>query len=475
MKPGALSWMAWTAVASAEATRGSLRAGHLAVVIVLLSIGAAAQQGPAAAGSAKPAVPVHVLSGDVDGIIHPVAAQFIERAIERADREDAALIVFTLRTPGGLVDSTRDINNAIIRSRVPVAVFVGPSGNRAASAGFLITIAADIAAMAPGTHIGAAHPVAGNGEKVDDTMAKKMVSDVASYARTLATQRHRNVELVEKAVTESRSFTEREALEAKPPLIDLIAADVPDLLRKLDGRSVTRFDGRAQTLHTQDARIDRVEMTWAQRTLSALAHPQIAYLLLTLGMLGLTVEFWSPGAIFPGVAGGICLLLAFFAFQVLPVNYAAIALIFFGIVLLILEVKVTSFGALALGGVISLLLGSMMLIDSPLPELRLGLRFILPVVGSLAGLILVLVGLGVKAQRTPPATGADGMLNETGRALTSIEPGGVGRVQTHGEIWTATASEPVAAGQIVRVTAVKGLLLTVAPETRIPAQTGGLQ
>ncbi len=414
-----------------------------------------------------------VVSAEIDGIIHPVASQFVQRTIERAEREGAALVVFTLRTPGGLVDSTRDINNAIIKSRVPVVVFVGPSGNRAASAGFLITIAADVAAMAPGTHIGAAHPVTGNGEKIDETMSKKMTSDVASYARTLATQRHRNVDLVEKAVTESRSFTEQEALNAKPPLIDLVAADVTDLLKKLDGRSVTRFDGQVQTIRTQGARIEPVAMTWAQRALSALAHPQIAYLLFTLGMLGLTVEFWSPGAIFPGVAGGICLLMAFFAFQVLPVSYAALALIAFGIALLILEVKVTSYGALALGGVISLMLGSMMLIDSPQAELQVPLRFIIPVVASVAGLILFLVSLGVRAQRAPVATGVDGMINETGRALTSIEPGGVGRVQTHGEIWAATAREPVAVGQSVRVTEVKGLLLTVTADMR--AQTGGLQ
>jgi membrane-bound serine protease (ClpP class) len=398
----------------------------------------------------------------------------VERTIERAKSSGAGLVVFTLRTPGGLVDSTRDINNAIISCPVPVAVFVGPSGNRAASAGFLITMAADIAAMAPGTHIGAAHPVAGGGERVDETMAKKMVSDVAGYARTLATQRKRNVELVEKAVTESRSFTEQEALAAKPPLIDVIADNVPDLLRKIDGRPVARFDGRTEVLKTAGARLETVEMTWAQRTLSALAHPQIAYLLLTLGMLGLTVEFWSPGAIFPGVAGGICLLLAFFAFQVLPVNYAAVALIGFGIVLLILEVKVTSYGALAVGGILSLTLGSMMLIDSPLPELQLGLRFILPVVGSVAGLLVLLVGMAMRAQRAPSVTGVEGMINEVGRALTAIPPGGTGRVQTHGEIWTATAAGPIAAGQPVRVTSVKGLLLTVEPDRREPADTGGL-
>ena len=228
--------------------------------------------------------------------------------------------------------------------------------------------------MTGGTHIGAAHPVAGDGQKIDDTMEKKMVSDVAGYARTLAAQRNRNVELVEKAVTESRTFTETEALNASPPLIDLVAADVSELLRKADGRTVRRFDGRTETLRTAGAPIRQIGMTRAQRVLSMLAHPQIAYLLLTLGMLGLTVEFWSPGAIFPGVAGGICLLLAFFAFQVLPISYAGVALIGFGIVLLVLELKVMSFGVLAAGGLVSLVLGSMMLIDSPVPELQVGLR-----------------------------------------------------------------------------------------------------
>jgi membrane-bound serine protease (ClpP class) len=405
-----------------------------------------------------------VVTAEIDGIIHPVAAQFVRRVIGHADERSAALVVIVLRTPGGLVDATRDINNAIIGSRAPVAVFVGPSGNRAASAGFLITMAADVAAMAPGTHIGAAHPVSGNGERVDETMAKKMTSDVAGYARTLAAQRKRNVTLVEQAVTESRSYTEHEALSASPPLIDLIASDLPDLLRKLDGREVTRFDGRTQTVRTAGAATERVEMTRAQRILSALAHPQIAYLLLTLGMLGLTVEFWSPGAIFPGVAGGICLLLAFFAFQVLPVNYAGIALIFFGITLLVLELKVTSYGLLGVGGVTSLLLGSMMLIDSPLPELQVGWRLVVPVTLATSAIILFLVRLGVQAQRLPPVTGSSGMVGEIGRAMSSFDRGGVGRVQAHGEIWTATANEPIAEGDTVRVTNVQGLLLTVESE-----------
>jgi membrane-bound serine protease (ClpP class) len=409
---------------------------------------------------AQPPPPV-VVAAEFDGIIHPVAVQFVRRIIAVAEARGAAAVVLTLRTPGGLVDSTRDINNAIIGSKVPVVVFVGPSGNRAASAGFLITVAADVAAMAPGTHIGAAHPVSGSGEKVDDTMAKKMTSDVASYARTLAAQRKRNVALVEQAVTESRSYTEQEAIGASPPLIDLIASDLDDLLRKLDGRRVARFDGRIEALRTANARVERVEMTRAQRILSALAHPQVAYLLLTLGMLGLTVEFWNPGSIFPGVAGGICLLLAFFALQVLPVNYAGVALMMFGIVLLMLEIKVTSFGLLGAGGVLSLILGSMILIDTPIPELQIGLSTILPVTIAISGIILFLVRVGVMAQRAPSVTGPSGMVGEAGRALSSIEPGGIGRVQTHGEIWSATALEPIGEGETVRVAQVDGLLLTV--------------
>ena len=398
---------------------------------------------------------------EVDGIIHPVSAEYLRGAIGQADSAGAALIVITLRTPGGLVDATRDINTAILAAKTPVVVFVGPSGSRAASAGFLITMAADVAAMAPGTHIGAAHPVSGNGQQVDEVMAKKMASDVAGYARTIATQRKRNVDLVEKAVTESRTYTEQEALDARPPLIDLLASDVPDLLRKLDGRTVNRFDGHAVTLHTANAVTRNVSMTWAQRTLSALAHPQIAYLLLMLGTLGLTVELWSPGAVLPGVAGGICLLLAFFAFQVLPVSAAGVLLIMFGIVLLVLEVKVTSYGVLAVGGIVSLFLGSLMLVDSPLPELQVGLRLIVPVSLAVGGIVFFLVRLAVGAQRARPVTGDAGMLEEVGRALSSFEAGGTGRVQTHGEIWTATANVPIHAGDPVRIVAVNGLLLTV--------------
>jgi membrane-bound serine protease (ClpP class) len=402
-----------------------------------------------------------VETATVDGIIHPVSSEFMRSAIAKADADGAALIVFTLHTPGGLLDATRDINNAIIAAKTPVAVFVGPSGNRAASAGFLITIAADIAAMAPGTHIGAAHPVMGNGEKVDEVMGKKMASDTAAYARTLAAQRGRNVPLVEQAVTESRSFTEQEAIGATPPLIDVIATDVPDLIKKLDGRTIKRFNGTSTTLALGKAEVRYIEMTLAQEVLNVIAHPQIAYLLLTLGTLGLTIELWSPGAVVPGVVGGICLLLAFFALQVLPVSYAGLLLILLGFALLVLEVKIVSHGLLAVGGIASLLFGSLMLIDSPLPELQIGLRLILPVVVTLSGIILFLVGIGLRAQKQPAVTGESGMLHAPGQALTAIEPGGVGRVATHGEIWSATATEPIHQGDPVVVVGMNGLLLTV--------------
>ena len=415
---------------------------------------------PTSLAAAQSSSPI-VETATVDAIIQPVTADFMRSAIARADADKAALIVFTLHTPGGLLDATRDINNAIIAAKTPVAVFVGPAGYRAASAGFLITMAADVAAMAPGTHIGAAHPVSGTGEAIDPVMAKKMASDAAAYARTLATQRHRNVQLVEQAVTESRAYTEQEAINASPPLIDLIANDVPDLIRKLDGQTVRRFNGGTVTLQLASPTVRTIEMTRAERVLSAIAHPQIAYLLLTLGTLGLTIELWSPGAILPGVAGGFCLLLAFFALQVLPVSDSGVLLILLGFALLVLEVKVTSHGLLAVGGIASLFFGSLMLIDSPLPEMQIGLRVIVPVTLGLAGILLFLVRLGVRAQRQPAVTGESGMLNTVGEAMTSITPGGVGRVTAHGEIWTATSDEPVDAGDRVIITAVTGLLLTV--------------
>lgn len=415
--------------------------------------------------AAAPSAPV-VYAADVRAIIHPVSAEYMIETIDRANGAHAAAVIFTLATPGGLVDSTRDIISHMLASKVPVVVFVGPSGARAASAGFLLTIAADVAVMAPGTHIGAAHPVAGAGETTDATMAKKAAEDVAAYARTLAEKRGRNAALADSAVKESRAFTDREALSATPPLIDFEATDLRDLLGKLDGRTVRRFDGSTVVIHTAGATVVQFEMTWRQRVLSAIAHPNITYILFTLGLLGLTVELWNPGAVLPGVAGGICLLLAFFAFQVLPVNYAGILLILFGIMLFVLELKVASYGVLSAGGLISLVLGSMILMSSPAPELRVSLGVVLPVAFALAAILTFLVRLTITSQQRRSVTGVAGMVGEVGRAIAPLEPGNVGRVVTHGEIWRAVSAEPIAEGETVRVTAVEGLTVTVRRDAR---------
>ena len=402
-----------------------------------------------------------VYSAEVDSIIHPVSAEYMIQTMDRADRAGATLVVFTLRTPGGLVESTRAIVTRMIAATTPVAIFVGPAGARAASAGFILTIAADVAAMAPGTHIGAAHPVQGGGEKMDETMAKKAAEDVAAYARTLAGKRKRNVTLAAEAVTESRAFTDEEALGASPPLIDLVASDIPDLLRKLDGRPITRFEGATVILKTAGASIIPVEMTFRQRVLGGIAHPNVAFLLLSLGTLGLTIELWSPGAVLPGVAGGLCLLLAFFAFSILPVNYAGLLLILFGLLLLALEIKVVSYGLLTAGGLASLVFGSMILVDSSVPELQLSPGIVVPVVLGFAAIGMFLARLGVASQRRPAVTGAASMIGEIGQALTPIEPGRPGRVAAHGEIWQANAVESIPEGARVQVTHIDGLMLTV--------------
>jgi membrane-bound serine protease (ClpP class) len=399
---------------------------------------------------------------DFEGIIHPISAEYLSDVIDRADTSDADVVVFVLRTPGGLVDSTRTIVSRMITSRAPVVVFVGPSGARAASAGFVLTIAADVAVMAPGTHIGAAHPVGATGGEAGETVAEKAASDMAAYVRSLAEARRRNITLSEEAVLESRAFTDSEALKADPPLIDFIASDVDDVLRQLDGRLVRRFDGREITMRTANAEIRRVEMTRRQQFLSAIAHPQIAVMLLTLGMLGLTVELWNPGAIVPGIAGGLCLLLAFFAFQILPVDTTGLLLVLFGLALLVAELMVPSFGALGIGGAIALLFGFVMLTDT-VPGVQVGYELIAPLVLGFAGLVLFLGRLAVKAHRQQSATGAEGMVGRIVRARTGIEPDAPGRIDVHGEIWRATSDVPIAAGQAVRVAEVNGLTLRVEP------------
>ncbi len=436
------------------ASRGRVR---LAVCLMAAIAVAAATHGHAQPpeGSSNTIVLI-----EYDGIIHPIAAEFFDEVITRADTSGARAVVLMLRTPGGLLESTRTIVSRMIAARTPVVVYVGPSGARAASAGFIITLAADVAVMAPGTHIGAAHPVSAGGESPDKTMAEKAAADTAAYARTLANARRRNVELAAEAVLQSRAFTEHEALNASPPLIDFIATDLDDLVKKLHGRAIARFDGRQETLDTAGAAMERIEMTWRQRFLSAIAHPQIAYLLLSLGMLGLVVELWTPGAVLPGVVGGICLLLAFFAFQILPVNATGVLLIALGIGLLIIEVKVPSFGILGIGGLVSLIVGAVM-ITSEVPGVRVSYRVIVPTAIGLSVLLLLLGRLAVNAQRLKPVTGAEGLVGEEGIALTTLGPQRTGQISVHGEIWRAASDRAIDKGSPVRVVSLDGLTLGV--------------
>lgn len=400
---------------------------------------------------------------ELDGIIHPVSAEYLTAVIDQADTSGADLVVIVLRTPGGLLDSTRDIVTRMISSRAPVVVFVGPAGGRAASAGFILTLAADVAAMAPGTHIGAAHPVSGSGQAMDTVTSQKAASDAAAYARTLAEARGRNVMLAAAAVEESRAFTDLEALQATPPLIDLTASDVDDLLRKIDGRTIKRFDGRAAVIHTQGIETRRVDMTRRQRFLSALAHPEVAYLLMTLGMIGLTVELWNPGAVLPGVAGALSLLLAFFALQILPINTSGLLLVLLGVGLLVLELKVPS-GVLGVGGTVALIIGSIMMTGN-VPGVSVGLVFIIPAALAFALIFLFLGRLALAAHRRPPVTGKEGLLGTEGRARDALSSDTTGYVLVHGELWRATSRAPVSPGDPIRVLDVKGLTLDVEPLT----------
>jgi membrane-bound serine protease (ClpP class) len=393
---------------------------------------------------------------ELDGVVHAVSAAHVVQAIERADAEQAVLLVIRIDTPGGLDSSMRQIVDKMLNCRTPVAVFVGPSGARAASAGFIIAVAADIAAMAPGTNIGAAHPVAGIGQ-MDEVMSKKVTSDAAAYIRGKAERRGRNVEMAEKAVVESKSFTEKEALELK--LIDLVAKDVADLLAQLEGREVRRFDGTSVTLRLAGQRTLEVRMDWRQAILSAIARPEVLFLLLLGALAGLGAEISHPGLIFPGVLGTLCLILFLFASQIIPVSGAGVLLIVLAVALFVAEVKVASYGLLTLAGLVAMILGAMMLVDSELPELRVDPWTLVPVILVFAAFTIGLVRLVLQAQRRRAQTGREGLVAQRGQAASDLAP--EGWVVVQGECWRARASERVAAGETVVVEAVEGLLLRV--------------
>jgi membrane-bound serine protease (ClpP class) len=388
--------------------------------------------------------------------IGPASAHFLVGAIDRAERENAQAFVLELDTPGGLEDAMRDIAKRILSADVPVVVYVSPSGSRAASAGFFILQAAHVAAMAPGTNTGAAHPVNAGGGEVTPTMAKKIENDAASFVRALAQKRGRNVAWAESTVTQSVSASADEALAKH--VVDLVVPDLKSLLDRLDGRNVEVLSG-SRTLHTRGARLETLEMGWRDRVLSSIANPNVAYLLLMLGSTGILMELWNPGAVLPGIVGAISLLLAFFALQVLPVNHAGLMLLVLGIVLLILEVKVTSHGALALGGIASLTFGSLLLFETPGSFLRVSWSVIAPTVVATALFFLFVIRAGVRAQHRRPVTGAQGMIGVVGYADSALAP--EGRVSVLGEYWNARTTEPIEAGARVVVTAVDGRQLVV--------------
>jgi membrane-bound serine protease (ClpP class) len=393
----------------------------------------------------------------IDGVISPVTVHLVSSAIERAGADGAAALVIQLDTPGGLERSMRSIVRDMLNSPVPVIVYVSPTGARAASAGAFITIAAHVAAMAPATNIGAAHPVAAGGGAMDKESMRKVENDAAAFIRTVARERGRNPDWAEKAVRTSVSATEQEAL--KLGIIDLVAPNLSDLLAKVDGRQVKTARGPV-TLHTRGATMEPIPVGWRDRFLALITDPNIAYILLMLGMLGLFFELANPGVILPGVIGGISLILAFFAFQSLPINWAGLLLILFGIVLLIAEIKVVSHGVLTIGGVIAILLGSMMLVNTPEFPLRVAWTVIVPVVALTAGIFVFAVSAGVRAQMQHPTTGQAGLLNAVGVVKTPLEP--EGQVVVHGELWTAVGDVPgIAAGERVRIVGVEGLRLRV--------------
>ena len=397
---------------------------------------------------------VHVAR--VEGIIAPSLADFIVSGIRKAEEARAEVLVLELDTPGGLDLSMRVIIKEILRSSVPVVVYVSPSGARAASAGAFIAIAAHVAAMAPGTNIGAAHPVQMGGGEKDEEMNRKMVNDAAAYIRGLAERRGRNAAWAEDAVRKSVSITATEA--AKLKVIDLVAEDRAELLTKIDGRTIETGGGKV-TLKTKAATIVEVEMSFRDKILSVITDPTIAYLLLILGMAGLYFELSTPGAVLPGVLGGISLILAFYALQTLPINYAGLLLIILGIILFIAETQVTSHGVLTAGGIVAMLLGSLMLIDSPAPFLQISLSAILGVTAATAGFFAVVVGAAVRAARRQPTTGREGLIGQAGVVRTPLKPEGT--VFLRGELWKARCDEAVEPGERVEVTGVSGLTLTV--------------
>jgi membrane-bound serine protease (ClpP class) len=410
--------------------------------------------------SAVPSL-AEVLKIVVNDTIQPITAEYIGRALAEAQRRGDKAVLIELSTPGGLVDSTRDIINKILESPVPVIIYVTPSGSRAASAGFFILEAADVAAMAPGTNTGAAHPVTIGGGKMDEVMKEKIENDSAALMRSVANKRGRNVEIAESAVRQSKSFTEEEALKNK--LIDFVASNEEDLFKQLEGKPIKRFNGQEVKLDLVGQPIRTYDMTLKERILSFIMDPNIAFILLAIGALALYAEFNHPGAVVPGTVGIVFILLAAFALNLLPVRYAALLMIVGAFVLFALEAKFATHGVLAIGGITMLTLGALLLVDAPIPEMRVRLVTALAVSVPVGLITVFLMSIALKARRNKVVTGIQGLVGEVGVAQTALNPSG--KVFVHGELWDAVSSSPVPAGQSIVVRSVDGLQLRVDPAT----------
>jgi len=403
-----------------------------------------------------PAAP-KVIAVNIDGIVHPITVAIVGHAIEQADRENAAAVLLRLNTPGGLLDASREIDSRIIASRVPIVAYVTPSGGRAASAGFFLLEAADVAAMAPGTNTGASSPVL-IGEQMDPVMRSKIENDTSAWLRSLVTKRGRNAELAEQTIRQAKAFTEKEALDNR--LLDFIAADEQRLLVELDGREIKRFDGSTEVLHTRGADIVDYRATLRERLMQAIADPNIGYILVVLGALGIYLEFRAPGLIFPGVAGGILLLLGLSSLTVLPINWVGAALLILAVALFVLEAKLSSHGILGIGGTVAMVLGAVLLIDGP-PELRIRLSTALAVSVPFALITMFLVTLVIRSRANQSVLGSQALMNQIAQARTALIPAGT--VFVDGEYWEAVSSAPVEEGGKVRVVGVDGMKLRVEP------------
>jgi membrane-bound serine protease (ClpP class) len=399
----------------------------------------------------------NVVAVNIDSIIHPVTVEIVGNAIDQANQQNAGAVLLRLNTPGGLLDASREITEKIVASRVPVIAYVTPSGGRAASAGFFLLEAADVAVMAPGTNTGASSPVL-LGQQMDPVMRSKVENDSSAWLRSVVSKRGRNTELAETTIRAARAFTEKEALDNH--LIDLIVPDERALLSALEGREITRFDGRRETLHLGQSEISDYKLSMRERIVSAIADPNIGFILLVLGALGIYVEFSAPGLIFPGVVGGISVLLALSSLAVLPINWIGVALLALGASLFILEAKFASHGILGTGGTAAMILGALLLINGP-PEIRIHLSTAIAVSVPFALITMFLVSLAVRARRNKVVMGEAGLINTIGQARTQLAP--AGKVFVHGEYWDAVSTVPVESGANVRIVAVDGLKLRVEP------------